>query len=493
MSAAYGFPNCVGWYVANQGVYGDAGSTAAASGAGVAQWNDLSGSGNHLTQTTAGNRPVYNAYAAAATAAGPTTLSPYASPIDVDQPSYARSVLFDGSTSYLNLPVTLGLPATGCTVVMCTRGAYYAPVSFGTDGVHALTYGWFGNIPQRMGVYTPAAGLVSFPAVTHLPVLQPIVHGFRCGASAAETRLYVGTNQQSALPVNYCNAAVSGGAVGRTLNVSYGSYGNFGFAGEVFELLVFSSPLTDAMMGQLLADVQAANRLRADANAAQVVFVGDSLTAGGPGIQPMSHCYPWHLCQQYGGSFKPLLTATPGQTIAQQQAVVTQQVVPLDRTPFATNVAVACAGSNDLWEGGAAADAATGIAGLCGSLRAAGFKVVVATITPRSAATTPQQVTLSAAIAATNAAIRSGYAAYADALVDWANDPRLADYTNTTYFADGCHTTDAGDGVKAQLVKAALDPILSPSAAVAAAPLTFASFYAAGRTFAGNYGNFPRA
>jgi lysophospholipase L1-like esterase len=223
-----------------------------------------------------------------------------------------------------------------------------------------------------------------------------------------------------------------------------------------------------------------------------VVFVGDSLTAGGPGIQPVSHCYPWHLCQQYGGSFKPLLIATPGQTIGQQQTLVTQQVVPLDLTPFATNVAVVCAGSNDLWEGGTAADAASGIAGLCGSLRSAGFKVIVATITPRSAVTTSQQVTLSTAISATNAAIRSGYAAYADGLVDWAADARLSDYTNTTYFADGCHTTDAGDGVKAQLVKGAMDPILSPSAA-AVAPLTFASFYAAGRTFAGNYGNFPRS
>ena len=114
--------------------------------------------------------------------------------------------------------------------------------------------------------------------------------------------------------------------------------------------------------------------------------------------------------------------------------------------------------------------------------------MVVATITPRSAPTVPQQVTLSSAIDAANDAVRSGYAAYADALVDWAADPRLADYTDATYFADGCHTTDAGDGVKAALVRAALDPLLAPPAI---APLTFASFYAAGRTFAGRYGKLP--
>ena len=100
--------------------------------------------------------------------------------------------------------------------------------------------------------------------------------------------------------------------------------------------------------------------------------------------------------------------------------------------------------------------------------------------------------------------IRSnGYAAYADALLDWAADPRLADYTDTTYFADGCHTTDAGDGVKAQLAKAVLDPLLTPVVATASsngrvgtapiATLTFGAFYAAGRTFPGQFGRFPRA
>ncbi len=492
MPTAYGFPNCVGWYVANQGVYADAGQTPAANGAAVAQWDDVSGAGNHLTQSVAAARPVYNAYAAGATANGPFTLGSYGFPIVVDQPSYAKSVLFDGTASSLNMPATLAIPNSGLTVVMCTRGPYYAPVSFGTDPAHVLNYGWFGNVPQRMGVYAHG-GLQTFPTVTHLPVLTPIVHGLRCSASLGETRLYVGTNQQSALLANYCDAALAGGAVGRTPAVNDPSYGTFPFAGEVFELVVYASPLTDAMMATLLADVQAANRLRADANGAQVVFVGDSLTAGGPGIQPVSHCYPWHLCQQYGGALKPLLVATPGQTVGQQQLLVNQQVLPLDRTPFAANVAVVCCGSNDLFVGGTAAATAAGVAGLCASLRAGGFKVVVATITPRITGTGAQQAATLAAIAGTNAAIRAGYAGYADALVDWAADPRLADPTNAAYFADQCHTTDAGDGVKAQLVKAALDPILSPPPPPAVAPLAFGTFYAAGRTFAGSYGNFPRA
>ncbi len=496
MPTVYGVPNCVGWYVANQGVYADTLGDFALNQVQVAQWNDASGAGNHLTQPTAANRPVFNNYASGQTASGPATLAPYGSPIEVDQPSYAKSVLFDGSASYLNLPATLGLTAAGCTVVMCSRGASAAAVSFGTDGMHGLAYGGFGTAPLRVGVYTPSAGAVPFPAATHLPNLQPTVHGFRCDGSAGLTTLFVGTNQQSTLPTNYCNGPLSGGAVGRVMS---GSAGMLGFAGEVFELLIYAGPLTDAQVAAVLADVQAANRLRADANGSQVVFVGDSLTAGGPGIQPVSHCYPWHLCRHYGGAVKPLVTATPGQTVAQQRAVVNQQVLPLDRTPFAASVAVVVIGSNDLWLGGAAADTAAAVADLCGAVRSAGFKVIVGTITPRAAGSAAQQVTLSSAVSATNATIRGNYAAYADALLDWAADPRLADYTDAIYFADGCHTTDAGDGVKAQLVKAVLDPLLTPPASsnpVGTAPmaaLTFGAFYTAGRTFTGQFGRFPRA
>ena len=486
MPNAYGFPNCVGWYVANQGVYSDAGTTPAAPGAGVAQWNDLSGHGNHLTQPTAGNRPAYNTYAAATTAAGPTTVGPFGGGVDTYNPSMAKTVLFDGTTSVLNIPASLALPSTGCTVVMCTRGAYYCPVSFGSDPTYSINYGWFGGSPPRMGVVN--GGVRPFAAPTYLPQLTPIVHGFRASANLGETRLYVGTNQQSTYPANTCNFAMAGGSVGQTLTLNGGSYGTFPFAGELYELVVYSSPLTDGMMATLLADVQAANRLRADANRTQVVFVGDSLTAGGPGLQPMSHCYPWHLCQHFGGAFKPLLTATPGHTIAQQQAIVTNAVVPLDLTPFAATAAVVCCGSNDANSGRTGPQIAADLAAMCRGLRAAGIKVVVVTVTPRTSGGDPAAIAV--ALTAANAAIRSTYATFADALVDWAADPRLSDPTNATYFSDGCHTTDAGDGVKAQLVKAALDTLPGFGPAAVAPPLSYASFYAGGRSVAGTFGNF---
>jgi hypothetical protein len=47
------------WVKSDTGVYTDAGVTPATHGQSVQQWNDQSGNGRHLTQATAGNRPVY--------------------------------------------------------------------------------------------------------------------------------------------------------------------------------------------------------------------------------------------------------------------------------------------------------------------------------------------------------------------------------------------------------------------------------------------------
>jgi lysophospholipase L1-like esterase len=489
MSTAYGLPNCVGWYQAGVGVFSDASSTPANTGDGVYQWSDQSGSGNHLLQSTAGNRPIYNTYTTAVPGGGAPTVSPYGTPVSIYQPSYTRSLMFDGSTSYLAMPSSLTIPNTGMTAVMCTRGAYFAPISFGTDGTNTINYGWVGGSPQSMAVYN--AGLRLFPSPTYLPEIAPIVHGFRASSALAETRLYVGTNQTSAIEFNFFNVATTGGAVGRTMNLSSGTYGNYSFMGEIFELAIFSAPLTDTMVQTLLVDMQTANRLRADSNTNQVVFFGDSLTSGG-GLVQMSRSYPWVLGEHYGNAFKPLLIAGPGQTIAQQQYQATNYVQNLDLTPFGTNVAIICCGSNDAVAGRTPTQITTDLATLCTGLRSAGFKVILITITLRSNGVGTTNAATWATINAVNAGLRANHSTFADALVDWAGDARLSDPTNTTYFIDQIHTTEAGDGVKAVLVKTALDPILNPPAATTPPVLNYASFYAGGRSFAGSFGNFVR-
>ena len=52
-------PGNVLWLKADAAVYNDAGVTAATNGQTVQQWNDQSGNGNNVTQTVAGNKPVF--------------------------------------------------------------------------------------------------------------------------------------------------------------------------------------------------------------------------------------------------------------------------------------------------------------------------------------------------------------------------------------------------------------------------------------------------
>jgi hypothetical protein len=487
MPSAYGIPNCVGWYQAGSAVYSDAGSTPAASGTGVAQWNDISGANNHLTQTSAGNRPVYNSYTAAVTSAGASQVVLYGSAANVYQPSYPASILFDGVNSFLNIPTSLAVTGSGCTMVVCAKGSGISPMALGTgSGGSTLTFGWFGGFPQKVGLWN--GSFLQFANSTYLPVLAPMVYGLRASAPLNETRFYLGTNQSTAAAGNWLPGALTGGSVGRANGANAAPFGNFSFSGEISEAVIFSSALSNSDMATLLADMQAANHLRADSNANQVVFVGDSLTAGGPPLKPISKNYPAIVCQQSGWAFKPLMVAVPGQTIAQQMSLVSGELAAMDLTPFGKSVAVVCCGSNDVVAGRTSAQILTDLAAMGTTLQTAGYKVILATITPR---TLPSDQ--AATLAAVNAGLRTGYSAFANALVDWAIDPRLADPTNTTYYnSDQCHQTDVGDGVKAQLVKPALDAILNP-AAVTAAPLQFASFYAPGRAFAGTYGNFVRS
>lgn len=50
-----------GWFIADTGVYTDAGSTLASDGQTVQQWNDQSGNGVNISQATSGQRPTYRA------------------------------------------------------------------------------------------------------------------------------------------------------------------------------------------------------------------------------------------------------------------------------------------------------------------------------------------------------------------------------------------------------------------------------------------------
>ncbi|MCX6373913.1 MAG: SGNH/GDSL hydrolase family protein [Actinobacteria bacterium] len=120
-------------------------------------------------------------------------------------------------------------------------------------------------------------------------------------------------------------------------------------------------------------------------------------------------------------------------------------------------VCIVMAGGGDLGAGGDPQTVYDGLLTYCAARRAAGFKVVVLTLLPRS-----DREGFNAARATYNAAIREHWAGFADGLADVAADPRIgADGANldALYYADGTHPTTAGYGVMAAAVAPVLESI----------------------------------
>lgn len=118
------------------------------------------------------------------------------------------------------------------------------------------------------------------------------------------------------------------------------------------------------------------------------------------------------------------------------------------------------AGSNDIAHGATAATTYSAAQSYCAQARAAGWKVIVATVLPRSDVTGAAE----AIRVAYNSTLRSGWASFADGLADWAGDYDMGASTypsNSALCADGIHPTSTGYAYLAQISSAAINKIMS--------------------------------
>jgi hypothetical protein len=207
------------WYKADAGVYSDAGTTPAADGATVQQWNDQSGNGNHATQATSGSRPAYRATA-----------------------HNGRPVLqFDGVNDTL----------VGASV---TSGAYavlivYAPLRTVIGGANQRAIcGGTGNwiLGGYNNGYTFFAGaFVGNDAETDT-ARPAVLAASVAGTSAGQLAVY-------AEGYDISNTAAAATTFPGTLNI--GGVGSFSepFKGLVYEVIVFNRAIT-AAEARALAD-----------------------------------------------------------------------------------------------------------------------------------------------------------------------------------------------------------------------------------------------
>lgn len=183
----------------------------------------------------------------------------------------------------------------------------------------------------------------------------------------------------------------------------------------------------------------------------RVLCIGDSLTYGyGPSFTQVASHYIDQLAATRGWTAENsdvFQLGVSGQT-AEEMAGSTLLSTYTDRHYALSpeNVAIVWAGTNDLINNNRSAAQALGyLETICTGLRAAGFRVIVATLFPSTTYAATYTANYNAQVGAVNTALTTesrwtdGTLANAVARIDLATE--YQDTTNTTYFQDGLHPT----------------------------------------------------
>lgn len=189
-------------------------------------------------------------------------------------------------------------------------------------------------------------------------------------------------------------------------------------------------------------------------NNAEIDFDGNSLTAGQGATAGMD--YPSQLIALLttlgitGISWNNF--GVGGQTTAAMASDAASQV-DTQITSGVQNILFAWEIGNDIYFNGNVSTAQTAFANYCTARRAAGWKVIVFTLTPRNQSSSfgDSISAYNAKLTSANTWLRANWTSFADGIVDIAADSRMDDYTDSTYFSDGIHYTNAGYGVAAEL------------------------------------------
>lgn len=176
-----------------------------------------------------------------------------------------------------------------------------------------------------------------------------------------------------------------------------------------------------------------------------VCFEGDSLTARTDNFV----CYPFQLMADHPGRY--VNVAVAGQLVYTDiinDGAVTDSYQVTD----GQNILCFLGGANDIANSRTAEQTETAIQTYCTARRAAGWKVILLTLLPRTGALNETHT----AVAAWE---RANWATFADALVDIALDPKLDDPTDADYYDDGVHCTTLGYGAIADAVAIELEKL----------------------------------
>jgi len=191
--------------------------------------------------------------------------------------------------------------------------------------------------------------------------------------------------------------------------------------------------------------------------ASQLIYVGDSLTAGLHGTHPPSYYVSpnWIFTQTNEGIVS--------QTLQTMDSTAAAKVFPLYAPAVGWNIVSVWGGVNDIAAGLTASQVFGYLVSIHRELHRAGFRTIVNTITPcgLTTCTSGQQTSISTL----NGLIRAQWWQFGDVLADLNATTNLTDPTNTTYYyTDQIHMTDAGYTIVGGVWQAAVNSITGGAA-----------------------------
>lgn len=504
------------WLDASQGVTKD-GSTAAVDGDTVQQWNDRSSGGYNATQLTAGNRPAFK------------TNIINGHPV----------LRFNGSQNMVTSSFLDSSFNTSFTFFIVTTTAY-SGIEVSTS--NTITKWYSGSINNFIAnTDSLAPNQISISPREGESISNPTVETFRYNGTNAT--IHFNTNPNSVSTTG--NLGLSG-----PLTIGSLSSGDFHYIGDIAEIIIYNSALSDTQVGQIETNLMTkyGMALTAPSNPVASPIAGRYITSpqsvtlsatgsdsirystsstpadcssgtlysdSTPIIVSSSETIYVRACNSGGsstGSFayvidtiSPLfifdgdsmtvgigadtgydypsqvqgllgLTAAyqnlgrSSTTVLDMSSDASTRIDPKYSNSRVTNIVNLMGGTNDLAvENVDATTTYNRIVSYLQARRAAGFKVIVNTILPRSAAAIYNitEQTFESERQTVNSLIRANWPTFADGISDIASNSIIGPAgasDNTTYYYDRVHMTGTGYGIVASYVTAAIKQIMDPIA-----------------------------
>jgi len=395
-------------------------------------WYDQSGNGNDATQTTAASRPVIESGSISG------------GPIEIDG---GRAVVFD--TDQMAIPVAVSASRRALDVFSVVEPRISADTQtalfqIGSSTNQVSSFFVANTTTARLMQQNPGGNSTWRAQNKHSLYEQRLGASSSGNAQDLET-LSLGAQTDVTMTGGFIgNTAVAGSYEGKFYASAFVGYGRDLSAGE-------RTSMRDAMFDLFGITSAADNR---------IIFAGDSITAASDTDSPRYYGYVKMASRALTKAAFSYSVAGGGQRIQNQLPLYATSVAPILTAYTGNRIVFISWGTNDFNVGFRTdAQVYADLQSYCALVRAAGGKVIVATVLPA----TGFDVTREAYRVAYNDSVRTNWASFADGLCDFASNSIMGAANaedDATLYPDGLHPSRLGMTYLAIDAAAAIEALL---------------------------------